>query len=261
MSTGDLLVIPSAETHVTTPLDRVTCARIPTPALTALAGLRGLAGVSVLPGEEWSWVWWEAGDDRVLRAVLPAPGVELFEFRDDAWYRPGHRLPSFGLPPVSDGVALDRAVTPAPFSADRDPGPPPCPVALRLVRDARPRATTAALCPLAELVRWADSATTAEIEAIRGAISGDLTLLIGPALPAWPGSERFWGRSVLVPLGHESRPSLPEAILREALGATEAEILRLVPVGDGVAIESIPTAAIRPLTRAGVRLAGGGRTP
>jgi len=246
---------------MTTPLDRVTCARLPTSALAALAGLRGSGGVSVFRGEEWSWVWWEAGDDRVLRAILPAPGVELFEDRGDAWYRPGQGLPSFGLPPAGDRVALDRAVVPAPFSAERDPGTPLPAVAPRLARDPRPRPTTAALCPLAELVRWVDSATSAEIGAIRGAIAGDSALLVGDALPAWPGSERFWGRSVLVPLGRSPRPDLPEATLREALGAGDGEILRLIPVGEGAEVEAeveaIPTAAFGPLTRAGVRLAGG----
>jgi hypothetical protein len=87
-----------------------------------------------------------------------------------------------------------------------------------------------------------------------------LALLLGSALPTVPGSTRYWGHQLLVPIGFEVRPSLPEATLLEALGDSDSEILRVVPddrEGDSpeFAVEAIPLGAFRRLTRAGVRLA------
>ncbi len=240
-------------------LEHVTCARLPAESLAVLAGLRRTEGISVVLEGDRAWVFWEDGDDRVLRAVLPVEGVELFERRDDGWHRPGCRLPSFEVAPAGEPVPLARAVTPAAFSAVVAEDGPAGPVPLRLARDARPRPTTAAVCPLAELGRWADSAPSAEIEAVRGAIRGGSALLLGRSLPPWAGSERYWGRRVLVPIGFEPRPSLPESALLEALGASGGEILRLVPEGDRPAVEVIPASAFRPLSRAGIRLALGAR--
>jgi len=227
-----------------------------------LAGLRRIEGVSVLDDGDHAWVFWEAGDDRVLRAILPAEGGELFERRGEHWHRAGHRLPSFGLVPAGEPVALARAITPEPFTAELPGGASARPARLGLDRDARPRPTSAALCPLVELVRWADSATSSELEAIRGAVSGDLGAAPGPDAPP-PGrvGARYWGRRVLVPIGHSPRPPLPEAALLEALGASEQEVLRLVPGPDGPTVEAIPLDAFRPLTRAGVRLALAGARP
>lgn len=238
-----------------TALEHVRCARLPALALLGLAGLRRVEGISVIAQGDHAWVFWEAGDERVLRAVLPVEGVELFEMRGDDWYRAGHRLPCFGVVPLGEPVTLARAITPEPFSAEFPGSATIRPTRLGLVRDTRPRPTTAALCPLAELARWADSATSAALEAIRGAYSGDLAFLLGQSLPPWSGADRFWGRQVLVPIGYRPSPALPESALREALGASEDEILRLVPGPEGMAVEAIPFEVFRRLTRAGVRLA------
>jgi hypothetical protein len=242
-------------------LEHVSCARLPAPSLPGLAGLRRIEGISVISQGDHAWVFWEEGDERVLRAVLPTEGVELFERRGNRWYRAGHRLPSFGVPPGGEPVTLARAITPEPFSAEFPGGAAIRPTRLGLVRDGRPRPTTAALCPLAELARWADSATSADLEAIRGAVSGDRALLLGQSLPPWSGAERYSGRQVLVPIGFRPWPSLPEAALREALGASEEEILRLVPGPDGLTVEAIPAESFGRLTRAGVRLALAGARP
>jgi hypothetical protein len=246
-------------------LDHVSCARMPASALALLAGLRRVEGISVVRDGEHAWVFWEPGDQRVLRAVLPALGVELYEKKGVTWHRAGHRLPAFELPPTSEPIALNRVVTPEPFSAEQPPCEVLCPMTLSLARDGRPRPTTAALCSMATLGRWADSATSAEIEAIRGVLQGDSALLLGQQLPAWRGSVRYWGGRVLVPIGFETRPSLPEDVLLEALGGSGRELLRLVLVQDdsegaGLAVEAIPLEAFRPLSRAGVRLALGALT-
>jgi MoxR-vWA-beta-propeller ternary system domain bpX2 len=86
---------------------------------------------------------------------------------------------------------------------------------------------------------------------------GDSALLLGRGLPPWPGSIRYWGVQLLVPIGFEVRPTLPEATIIEALGTPGRELLRIIPDddGEGLAVEAIPLDAFRPLTRAGVRLA------
>jgi hypothetical protein len=76
-------------------------------------------------------------------------------------------------------------------------------------------------------------------------------LVRGARLPALPGGERFWGETVLIPLGFAARPDLAEPLLREGLGLGEEELALLTPAG----VEVIPHAVFRPLTRAGVRLA------
>ena len=63
--------------------------------------------------------------------------------------------------------------------------------------------------------------------------------------------ERFWGESVLVPLGQRLDPELPSDAIREALGIAADELLLLT----GAAAEVISTAALWPLTRAQIRLA------
>lgn len=245
-------------------LEHATCARIPSEALATLASLRRSEGISVVfEGEHHAWVSWEPGDDRVLRAILPVEGVELYERRGPAWHRAGRRLPSFDGPPQGEPIPLSRAVTPASFSAEAPRGESAGALTLGLWRDGRPRPTTAAFVPVAALGRWADSAPSSEIGAIRGAILGGSALLLGRDLPHWPGSTRYWGNQILVPLGFEVRPTLPEATLLEALGNPGRELLRIVPDGpvradsDGLplAVEAIPIEAFRPLTRAGVRLA------
>ena len=202
-----------------------------------------------------AWVFWEAGDDRVLRAVLPVEGVELYEKQGDDWHRAGRRMPSFGVVPGGEAIPLARAVTPEPFSAEDPDGGVLMPRPIRLVKGGRARPATASLCPLAELGRWAETATTRQIEALRGVLRGPSALVIGPNLPAWPGSERYWGGRLLVPMGYEVRPSLPESTLVEALGDPIRDLLRLIPGDEGdVSVEAIPLGAFRPLTRAGIRL-------
>jgi MoxR-vWA-beta-propeller ternary system domain bpX2 len=238
-------------------LEHATCARITSTDLASLAGLRRSGGISVVLDGEHAWVFWELGDLEPLRAVLPVPGVELFERHGTAWHRAGRRLPSFEGSPSGDVIPLARAVTPAPFSAEPPRGEPPSALPLRLWRDARPRPTSAALCPLAQLGVWAESALSSEIGAIRGAIKGDSALLLGRGLPTWPGSTRYWGGQLLVPIGFEVRPSLPESTILEALGNPGRELLRITSDrdGQGLEVEAIPLDSFRPLTRAGIRLA------
>ncbi len=246
-----------------TTLDQVTCARFPSTALSALAGLRRVEGISVLEDGDLTWVFWENHDDRVLRSLFPVEGVDFFERRGGSWYRLGRRLPFFEIPDRDRSISLDRAIFPETFQAERPGATAPPTFPLRLVRDSRRRPSSASLCNLTALAHWADTAPAHAIESIRGAIQGDQALLLGRSLPVWPGATRYWGERVLVPIGFQVRPCLSEAALLESLTGSGLEVIRFIagePSGEGSMIEGIPFDAFRPLTRASIRLAARART-
>jgi hypothetical protein len=197
------------------------------------------------------WLTWEAGDDSILRCVLPIPGVELFALRDDHWYRPGHSLPSFDVPDLTDGQPLAQIVNPASLADIVAPTGTPLQVRFRLMADGVPRPTTALRCSLTELAKWADDATTRQLRAVRAALCEGNAVLLGEKLPLLPGATRFWGQSVFVPLGYRPDPNLPESSLREALGLPTDELAILSSDG----IDVIDQSVFALLTRAGARLA------
>jgi hypothetical protein len=217
-----------------------------------------VAGLSFVLVGDRSWIFWQAGDDQVLRVLYPLNAVEFYELRDGEWYRFGHRVPSFDIPDNQEAVPIDRAIFPDLFEPIHPGETSPTPSRFRLVRECSRMPSSAALCSLAELARWTDSATTREIELIRGTIRKDQALLLGRDLPFWPGSTRYWGEQVLVPNGFRVRPGLTEKAILDALGASGLEIARFVQVDgaeDQARVELIAMDAFRPLTRAGVRLA------
>jgi hypothetical protein len=234
-------------------LDNVCWASLPPSALAVLADLRCQPDVRVALVGGRAWVRWPAGDEAVLRRVLPVAGAELYAERDGLWYRPGQALPTFGLPLDAPTQPLDRALTPVPLRAEPPPPRQLRPARLRLVRDGQPRVATALLANLEAVRRWADLATTAQLTALQAARAGEQVLLLGLRLPPLPGAERFWGTEVVVPLGCRPEPALPESALRAALGIPAEHLLLL---RDGGA-EAIPRAALQPLTRARIRLAAG----
>jgi len=237
------------------PLHDITCARIPQASLAALGSLRCAREVEVTADGADYWLHWPAGSEAILRQVLPLPGVELYRQRDGQWYRHGSRLPSVG-PPAGERLHLDRLLAPARFVPVAPPADSFTPLRLRLVRDDVARQTTALECPLPTLVAWADTATTRQIGAIRGALAGGRVRLLGTALPLLPGAQRYWGQRILTPLGFRPEPALPESALDD--------VLRLGP--DALALlhddgaEVMPLAAFATLSRAAIRLAGEARS-
>ena len=242
----------------TDPLARTACASLPAADLAALADLRRHGGIAVRLDGGRAWVRWDptnaADREAVLRRLLPRAGVELYARRDGLWYRPGARLPDFGVPD-NEGRPLHGVVFPAPVRPEAPSDPPPLPLALALVRDDRPRPSIALRCPIEALGAWADLATSAEIERLEASAAGGLALVVGRPLPAVAGAERFWGGLVLLPLGFRVEPELPEPAVRRALGASGGDRLLFT---DGGA-EVVPADAFRALSRASVRLALGGR--
>jgi hypothetical protein len=226
-------------------LDDVCCASLPTEALSALAAIRDAPHVQVAVVGSRAIVRWEPGEESVLRVVLPLRGVELFVYRDKLWYRFGHRLPAFDFPSSADYRPLLQVVTPAPQQPLPGPVQDLQPMELTLVPDSQPRPTTAMRCSLAALTGWAHMAPSACLEAIRAARRGDDVLLLGHQLPLLPACQRYWGSTMLVPLGWRAEPNLPGSAIREALGITDGELLLLSAAG----AETLPLEAFRTLRR------------
>ncbi|MCI0464450.1 MAG: hypothetical protein L0Z62_46550 [Gemmataceae bacterium] len=229
----------------------ICCACIPAASLPVLADLRCEPDIRVTLADERAWVRWEPGNETLLSRLLALPGVTFYRYRDGLWYRHDQSLPSFGLPDDLATQRLDEVLTPAPLRPEPPPLAPFQPKPACLVLDRRPRPTSAVLCHLPELAKWADRATSRSLASIRAARLGERILLLGERLPLLEPSERFWGRRILAPLGYSLEPALPEDALAEAFGLEAAEIV-LVRWQDA---QIVSRSALQPLTRSGIRLA------
>jgi len=241
----------------------VRLARLPWDALKRLAVFRAREDLRVAPEPPDVWVLWEPGPepiDPVLEALRPIRGVRFFRQRGGFWYEAGKRLPvpDATVPAIeTEGRPLSHVLFPEPVR----PSPPwhdwrSAP--LRLVRDDRPRPTSALVAPAEPLLDWAERVPTPEVEALAAARSGDRLLVLGQRLPAIPGAERYWGRRVLRPLGFRTSPDLPELAMIEAIGGDPSEDEGYALVDPEGAVAWIPQEVVRPLSRATLRLMTGG---
>ena len=235
------------------PLHEVCCASLPAEALAVLAGLRASPGIDVALAGGRAWVRWEAGDEEVLRRLLPVRGVELYVRRDGHWHRFGRHLPALAFPRALEYRPLHQVLFPAPVLPVPARPADLRPLRLTLVPDDRPRPATALECGLADLARWADAVPESRLAALRVAHRGGRVLLLGERLPEVAAGRRYWGEVLLVPLGYRTDPDLPAAAIREALGLAQEELLLL----DEGRAEVVPAPVLRPLTRAGLLLASG----
>jgi MoxR-vWA-beta-propeller ternary system domain bpX2 len=248
------------------------CASIRAEDLPALADLRRHAHLRLAFERDRAWIYWEHASDEMMQIlvgrILPLAGVELFTERDGAWYRLGERMPAFDAPPAdrSGRMALDQAVLPLPIAGLRPDLTAREWRPLRVVRDESGRfhAATALRCALARVAEWADRATSAQIARLQAAWTGrsdgqhdEPQVLLrgaGQALPVLPESQRFWGDTLLIPLGFRADPDLPETALHRALGSAEGDLAVL----DQDGFELIPRNVFRTLDRAAIRLAARG---
>jgi hypothetical protein len=234
------------------PLPEACCARLPAEALLLLADLRARGDVRTRLDGPAVWVHWPAADREVLRRVLALRGAEVFERRGEHWYRAGRSLPSFEVRGEEGARPLAALLMPAAVQ------PEVCaaafvPLRMALVRDDHPRPAGALCCSLAELAEWGEKATSRQLAGLQAAwCPAGSVLVLGERLPPLAAGERYWGRSLLVPLGFRADPDLTEDALREALGLG-GDVGILTAEG----LEVVPRSAFGPLTRAGVRLAVG----
>ena len=233
------------------PLDDVCLARLPADRLPLLAAFRTAPGLRVWPDGDSVWLRWEPGDDALLRCVLPIAGAELFARRGQHWHRLGEALPSFEAAAVGEGELLVKCLVPEPLTFPTTVNETPLPIQLTLVADGQPRPTTALRCTVDHLAKWADSATSRQLAAVRAVMCEREAILLGAKLPLLPAATRYCGKSVFVPLGLRPEPDLPESALRETLGLAADEIVLL----DAQGAEVIERSSFAPLTRAAARLA------
>jgi len=235
------------------PLDQARCASLPLEAVPALAALRCASGVRVALTPERAWLQWPQSNEDVLPCVLPIRGARFYVEREGNWYPVGSYLPVANLPGPDKYEPLAGCLSPAPFQAEPVKAANFQPPVLQLVADHRTRPTTAMLCELAIVKKWAGSPTVSAfvLESLRAARHENLVLLIGPRLPVLDGCRRLWGKTVLVPIGYRQDPALPECLIRSALGVNDDEILLF----DTAQPEVISVEAIQPLSRIGVRRA------
>jgi hypothetical protein len=227
------------------------CARLPPGSLSQVAGVRTSMAVRARMVDGALWLYWPVDDPAVLHRVLAVDGAEVHERRGGLWYRHGQHLPVFDVPPDGDARSLIGLLTPAPVEPQSGATSALVPVRLQLVRDDRPRPATALICPLADLASWVDLTTRHQTAGLQAAWSPDgSVLIIGEHLPPIASGDRFWGHSVLIPLGFRPDPDVSEDVLKEALGLGEA-----IAVMTAEGVEMIDRGVFGPLSRAGVRLA------
>lgn len=236
------------------------CASIAVSDLAALAEYRRSAEIRVICNGPHAWVAWEETAAGIIERLRSLPGSEVYERRDGLWFRTGCRLPAFGLPrDWAESISLSRAIVPGQFRPiEVGSSPPVQPLHLQLVTEQFPHATSALRCSLEALAAWAERATTGPLGDVQAACAEDDVFLTGHALPSLAGAVRYWGRDVFVPLGLRAEPSLSEPALRAVLRVEAGAFLIL----DRDGFDTVPRTALRPLTRAGIRLArarkGGG---
>ncbi|MBN9520651.1 hypothetical protein J0H58_19395 [bacterium] len=233
------------------PWKDVAAARIPLAAAAALGPVRHRAEVRVQPDGDCLWVRWPAGRADVVRCLLPVPGVVFLMPRGGSWFPFGCRVPTADLPPDGDGRPVASVLAPARFAPVAPAEVTALPVVLRATRGGEPKPVTALACALAGLAGWADTATSAELAAVRAARAGGRVVLRGAKLPAVPAATRFWGDDVLVPVGFRPEPDLTPDVVHAAAGAGADDLVLL----DETGADLIPKAAFAPVTRAGLRLA------
>jgi hypothetical protein len=232
------------------PWREVCAARIPADLAKALAPVRDQSDVRVFRADADIWLRWPGGRRDVLRCLLPVPGVAFFLTHGGRWFRFGSRLPTSEVPPEGEGEPVAALVGPEKFEPVMPGSASFAPVVLSIVRGGGPHTATALACDIAELRRWAETATTAELAAVQAASTGTRAFLLGAKLPAVPHATRYWGNDLLVPVGYRPEPDLAPAILREAVGAGADDLVVL----DERGAEIISRSAFEPLTRAGIRL-------
>jgi hypothetical protein len=223
--------------------------------LACLAPLRASPGIRVAITDDRAWISWEPGRKDILARLLPRPGVSLYVRRDGRWHRLGRRLPDFNVPESLNYQPLHHVLIPSPCEAVPAGARVADRFLVRLVPDTQVRRTTAMICAVADLKPWVDMAPGPRLAAIFGARLASDVVLVGDRLPLFAGAQRFWGESIWLPLGFRLAPNLPEAVYRQALNLGTED--RLLWRSDKPQIVS--AGALHPLSRAGVRLALGGR--
>lgn len=238
---------------MTNTLLEVEIAKAPAAALGRLAPLRACADVEIALNDRDLWIRWRAGNDLAAGLVFALPGCRLFTRREGRWYGWGKAAPAFDIPASLNFRPLAQVVFPAPVHPVAASSLAIEAMGVTLVPDPVVRPTLALACSLTAFRAWAETMPACAIERYRAAVDGDRLVVLGRKLPWLDGGTRFWGRSVLVPLGYRPEPNLSETCLRAALGIDATDILVLR--GDGCDV--VPQDRFTPVSLAALRFACG----
>lgn len=210
-----------------------------------------MPGVEVISDHDYSWLRWPTKQEALVRKLLPVAGVTLFVMRDHRWYQLGRRMPADPVPLDRPGVPLIQLLIPAPFEPEMQTCLQSGRLSLTLAPDRMPRQTSAMRCSLAVMEKWIDQATSAQFSGMRGAVADDQAFVLGANLPLLPGNQRYWGTTILAPLGFRPDPPFSDRVLSQALQIQRGEIAFLEETG----VEVLPPETFSDITRAGIRLA------
>ena len=200
-------------------------AAIPTAAMPRLAALRDRRGLEVALAGRHLWLRWPDGDESIAQTLFAITGSRLFTRRDGRWHEPGRSLPAFDMPETLSYRPIAAVILPTAIATTASDFAPKA-VPLRLLADSAYRPTLAMACSLAAFSAWAqDVPPWPAGKKVRAARDGERLFVLGKALPWIDGGERFWGRSVLVPIGYRPAPDFGESALRMLIGVAESDLL------------------------------------
>ncbi|HEX3313982.1 MAG TPA: hypothetical protein VHR72_03770 [Gemmataceae bacterium] len=200
-------------------------AAIPTSAMMRLAVLRDRRGLEVALSGRHLWLRWPDGEESIAATLFAIPGCRLFEMREGRWHEPTRSLPAFDMPEALSFRPIAAVILPT--AMETTPATDFAPIAMRLalVADTTYRPTLAVACSLDAFAAWAREVPPCRLRKLRAARDGARLFVLGKALPWIEGGERFWGRSVLVPIGFRPSPNFSESALRTLVGVAESDLL------------------------------------
>jgi len=233
-----------------TAFDDVCCARIPRDSLALLACLRIEPGLRACLTEQHAWLRWDAGNERVLRAVMPIHDALLYCFHDGRWHRFGHALPDFEFPIDLHYQPLAHLLFPMPVQPIPVPATSWQALRMTLERDDRPRATTAMRCTLQALSAWSDTVGTQRLASLRAVVQRDEMLILGRDLPILENACRYWGHDILIPIGYAPSIAIAESVLRESGHVADEDLF----VWEPQRTMTVPRASFTAMSRASLRL-------
>ena len=236
------------------PLHDACAAAIPAGAFALLAPLRCEPGVKVLVAGDTIWIRWQPGSEAPLWTVTAIPGSTLFVQRGTQWFPLNKHLP-VDIP--AEGFRpLDQVLFPAPVQPLAVSSVEVKPLTLHLAADEQPRPATALRGVRADLVTWMDTVTNVRLSRLEACFHEKEVLILGERLPEISQARRYWGQTVLAPLGYRAEPALGERGLREILGLKPDELAFL----DEERVDIVARQAFGALSRGGVRQSfSGGR--
>jgi hypothetical protein len=223
---------------------------IPAAAMSRLAPLRACRDLEVALAGRELWLRWSDSEAPIAETLFAIPGCRLF-VHDEEWRENGRHLPAFDMPKSLAFRPLSQVILPGTFEPTGAADFAPRPMRLTLVPDSTYRPSLAVECSIDAFLAWALSVPACRLARYRAAVAGERLFVLGKSLPWIDGGERFWGRSVLVPVGFRPRPLFPEAAMRTLLGVADSDLVVVRETG----CELIAEDRFTPVSHAALRLA------